>query len=147
MKSLSPSKYVPWVHLIVLVVGYTAAGWLLAAYNASWVAWFVTLAVLVHLSKAGSAAIAVATTWIVLLVGTGALAWAYPKNFPPRGGPTVAWTLLLAWIFALVLVLLLAFAKRPLQAIGLGKKQGFYCLVILTWVSMLLGLLIYNLNF
>ncbi|MEE3716415.1 hypothetical protein V2H45_06635 [Tumidithrix elongata RA019] len=145
MQSSPLSKYGSWFHLAFLVLGYTAAGWILADYNASWIVWLGTIAVALHLSKAGTAAIAVATTWIVLLVGIGALTWSYPKHFPIGGAKAVAWSLILVWIYALLMVLLLAFANRPIQAIGLTKKQGFYCLVILTWTSLLLGWLVYQL--
>ena len=54
MKQLSPDIYKAWLYLILLVLACILAGWLLTVFQVSIWVWVVTLALILHLAKAGS---------------------------------------------------------------------------------------------
>jgi hypothetical protein len=152
MKSLFKSTWFCWTYLILLCLGYVGAGWLLAAYNVSWLIWLGTLLITIHLSIAQTGAIILANTWIVLIILLGIFFnTKISLTFLPFYKAQIwAIGLLIVWFFAIILILMLAFAQTPLKKICLvgikkARKYTSYISIVVTWIAIRLGYLIYKL--
>jgi hypothetical protein len=137
-----------WSYLALLLLGYGFAGWLLAAFQAPWLIWLGTLAACLHLVRSQVAAIALASSWVVLLISAASVlkAWApvWDRRVPFEQAPLWAESLLLIWLGAIGLVILLAFAHAAMQQIGCRGKQILYRLLILVWGALGAGKLFYS---
>jgi hypothetical protein len=136
------------LYLTILILGYISAGWLLAAFQVSSFVWIGTLGILLYLAKVGTDAIAVASAWIVGVISVGAVikAWApvWNSRMPYENARLWAGGLLLLWVWATVLVVLLAFAHARMQAIGLRFLRSSNGLALLIGIALGCGGLIYK---
>ncbi len=133
-----------WGYLIILLLGYSLAGWLLAAFQVSWLIWSVTFLVTLHLIRSGPAAIALSSSWVIGLISLAAVmkAWTpvWNSQLPHEHAQLWAQGLLLIWFGAIGLVVLLAFAPQLLaRSLKLSTNQVIYGLVILIWTAMAIG--------
>lgn len=127
-----------FVYLYGLWLGYFLAGVMLNAFQASWVIWFGTLLMTVHLCWAGTAAIALAVAWVVVTIWTAAILGSTPLPIYFNGS---SWALILigAWLLATAFIVLLGFARRPIRQLGLKPIHGFWALLGLTWSALAIG--------
>ena len=111
---------------------------MLNAFQASWVVWLGTLLMTVHLCWAGTAAIALAVAWVVATMWTAAILGSTPLPIYFNGS---SWALILigAWLMATVFIVLLGFARKPVQQLGLKPIHGFWALLGLTWSALAVG--------
>ncbi len=159
MKQLSPDIYKAWLYLILLVLACILAGWLLTVFQVSIWVWVVTLALILHLAKAGSEGIVLGSAWVIGIIFFGVIFKSWPEVWPssiwlqaiPFGSGTeprflLLWPVayILLWLFAILLVIGLAFAHKPLKSLGLNFKQSFYGLIFLSWLSLGIGVLIFK---
>jgi len=118
---------VAWAYLIALLSGYVTIGWLLAAFQVSWLVWLTTLGVTLYLVNAGVDAIALANAWIVAVISAGAVAksWApiWDAQLPYKNAQAWAMGLLALWLWTVVLGVGLGFAQPPMRSIGLGRSS------------------------
>lgn len=150
MKRL-PNRLFPnlWMssYLLLLIFGYGFLGWLLAAFQAVWLIWLGTFAVILYLICSGTAAIAVSQSWIVSIMTLAAVL----KSWTPVWGSQVPfeqaqlWAkgLLLIWLAAVSLAVLLGFASTILQPWKLSPRLTRYGLILLLWAALGLGGLAY----
>jgi hypothetical protein len=134
---LSTNPLLAGIHLVLLILGYVLGGWLLATFNVPWFIYAVTLAVTFHLVNSEIAAIPLASIWITIMISIAAMGtW-------PIGIPAQLWAffLLLLWIFALGLVLFLAFVRPSIKMLNLIRWHHPIKLVISVWLALALGLL------
>lgn len=141
-RSCFPIPYRAWLYLVVLFLGYASAGWLLAAFQVPWPIWLGTVTITWYLTKVGPDAIAIASGWVVAIISIGAVekAWApvWSRQTPYQQAQLWASGLLLLWFWAVLLVLMLAFADRPLQQLG-WLRQRVGGLLGLMWLALALG--------
>lgn len=135
-----------WAYLTILFLGYTLAGWVLAAYGAPSFVWILTLMLTVHLAKAGPDAIALSITWVVSLLWGAAYLGVHPQDFRWSTGYLWGLSLLSLWVLALLLVVQLAFASAFVPRYQNDKPHKIYFLVKLIWSSLGLGGLTYTLG-
>ena len=133
---------------IVLFTGYLWVGWLMAAFEMPWFVWLGTLAVTLHLSMVGTRAIFLANTWLVGLMAAGAVFKSWPaiwdSTVPKTDGALWASGLLGIWTSSIVLILVLAFATKPLQSLGITSVKVQQSISIsLTWMAIGLGSILY----
>lgn len=138
-------------YLVLLLLGYSLVGWLLAAFQVFWLIWPVTFLVTFHLIRSGPPAIALSSSWVIGLMTLAAVmkAWApvWDSRVPHEHAQLWAQGLLLIWFGASGLVVLLAFAERMvMRPLGLAGHQAVYGLVILIWSAMVIGRLCYGLS-
>lgn len=137
-----------WSHLAALLLGYGFAGWLLAAFQVSWLVWLGTLGVTLHLIRVGASALTLATGWVVLVMVAAAVvkAWTavWNSRIPFEQAQLWAQTLLLIWLGAIGLVVLLAFGRSTIGDLGVQGKRAFYSLVTLIWGALATGGLLYQ---
>lgn len=127
-----------WAYLGILWIGYAIAGWILAAYAAPRLVWLLTLALTVHLAKAGPDAIALSITWVASLLWGAAYIGASPQNMQWTTGHAWGLSLLVLWLLALLLVVLLAFAKQFIPR-DISRRS----LTLWIWCSFGIGYAIY----
>lgn len=159
MKQLSPKLYKVWLYLILLILGYILAGWLLTVFQVSIWVWVITLAIILYLAKTGSEGIVLGSAGVMGIIFFGVIFRVWPKIWPrkirlqdipvgsgTRPKPIMLWpvTYILLWLFAILLVLGLAFAHKPLKFLGLNPQQCFYCLTLLSGLSLGIGVLIFK---
>jgi hypothetical protein len=127
-----------FVYLYGVWLGYFLAGVMLNAFQASWAVWLGTLLMTVHLCWAGTAAIALAVAWVVATMWTAAILGSVPLPIYFNGS---SWALILigAWLMATVFIMLLGFARKPIQQLGLKPVHGFWALLGLTWSALAVG--------
>jgi hypothetical protein len=127
-----------FVYLYGVWLGYFLAGVMLNAFQASWVVWLGTLLMTVHLCWAGTAAIALAVIWVVATMWTAAILGSTPLPIYFNGS---SWALILigAWLMATGFIMLLGFARKPIQQLGLKPGHGFWALLGLTWSALTVG--------
>jgi hypothetical protein len=127
-----------FVYLYGVWLGYFLAGVMLNAFQASWVVWLGTLLMTVHLCWAGTAAIALAVAWVVATMWTAAILGSTPLPIYFNGS---SWALILigAWLMATGFIMLLGFARKPIQQLGLKPVHGFWTLLGLTWSALAMG--------
>jgi hypothetical protein len=123
-------------YLLVLWLGYVVAGQLLAVYNVPTVLWLGTFIATLHLAWAGTGAIAMGMVWVLVLIWIAAITYAMPAYLHSLDGSVWAISLFKLWARGIILVLLLAFAHRSLDA--------FWLLLGLVWSALGLGALIYH---
>ncbi len=161
MKQLLLERYKAWLYLILLTLGFMVAGWLLTTFHvAGWV-WFVTLLVILHVTKARSEGIVLGSAWIMGIIFFGVVFQIWPSILPKKirwqavphdsgtpPKPLLLWPIgyMLLWLFSTLLLLGLAFAHEPLQVLGLNSKQSFYSLIFLSWIGLGIGMLIFKSN-
>lgn len=136
-----------WVYLLLLSLGYLSIGWLMSAFQVPWPVRIGTLGMTLYIVKTGADAIALASTWTVGIIAAGAVAKAWivsDPQLPHTHAQLWAAALLMFWLWTLVLIVLLAFASRPMQAIAPGKVQGSTLLLILVWAALGTGQLLYH---
>ncbi|NJK30217.1 MAG: hypothetical protein HC851_11485 [Acaryochloris sp. RU_4_1] len=129
-------------YLLGLLVAYTAVGWILAAYATPALMWMWTLALMVYVAWAGAGAIAASMLWVVSVVWIAAYTSATPLHVNWQGS-TWAISLLGVWLFAISVVLMLAFAHPALQSLRWSRKSTFYRVVITTGIGLILGRCLY----
>lgn len=148
MMNLAPFITVPlaWAYLLLLLLGYLSLGWLLAAFQVCWFVWVGTLGVILHLITAKTDAIAIASAWVVAIVSIAAVvkAWTplWDSRVPSEHAQLWAIGLLLIWLWAHILVLLLAFARKPMRRLNIQPVQATQGLIVLIGVALVLGELI-----
>lgn len=131
-----------WGYLLGLLIAYMAVGWLLTAYAAPALMWIWTLGLIVYVAWANTGAIAGAMLWVVSVVWIAAYTSATPLLMNWKG-PTWAISLVGVWIFAIGVVLMLAFARQALQALGWSRQGTFYRLLVITWSGLITGHFLY----
>lgn len=131
-----------WGYLFGLLMAYVAVGWILAAYAAPLPMWMWTLLLITYVAWADTGAIAGAMLWVVSVVWIAAYTTATPLLMNWKG-PTWAISLVGVWIFAIGVVLLLAFARSAIQALGWSRIKTFYRLLMLTGTGLIIGRLLY----
>ncbi|MGB7415117.1 MAG: hypothetical protein WA902_13005 [Thermosynechococcaceae cyanobacterium] len=129
-----------WAYLISLFFGYALAGWVLVAYAAPSFVWIMTLALTVHLARVGRDAIALSLTWMVSLLWGAAYIGANPQHLQWTSGHIWGLSLLVLWLFSLLLVLLLAFARQHLPR----RNRTTPLLVKIVWSSLAIGAFVYQ---
>jgi hypothetical protein len=129
------NSYLAAIHLVLLIYGFIIEGCLLAAFNASWFEWLITLALGFHLAKAELAAIPLASVWITTIISIAAMQ-PWPTTISAQHW---ALYLMLLWFLALLLIFLLASVRRSLKVFGLEKFQSATKLIIPVWVALGLG--------
>lgn len=138
-----------WSYLALLLLGYGFAGWLLAAFQVAWFVWVGTLAMTLHLIRARSAAIALSSSWVAIVISIAAVtkAWAavWDSRVPFQHAQLWAEGLLLIWLGAIGLVVLLAFADTAIQPFGLKQKRLGLYLTLAIWGALGIGKLLYQL--
>ena len=153
MKAINPTlrfanPAIAQIYLLVLSLGYVSAGWLLAAFQVSGFVWIGTLGTLLYLARSGADAIVVASTWVVGVISVGAVlkAWTpvWHSRLPYENAQLWAVGLLLIWLWAMVLVVLLAFAKIRMQTIGFRLLRSSLGLILWIWVTLGCGGLLYH---
>ncbi|PZD73619.1 hypothetical protein C1752_02005 [Acaryochloris thomasi RCC1774] len=144
--ALSIRRSYAWAYLTILFLGYTLAGWILAAYGAPSFVWILTLVLTVHLAKAGPDAIALSITWVVSLLWGAAYLGIHPQDFQWATGYAWGMSLLSLWFLALLLVVQLAFASPFIPRYRDHEMQKAYFLVKLIWSGLGIGGLTYALG-
>jgi hypothetical protein len=152
MKFFLKSTLFGWTYLLLLFLGYIAAGWLLATYRVSWLVWLGTLGITLHLAIAETGAIVLANTWVVVIILSGIFFnTKISLNFLPFERAQIwALSLLIIWVFAIALIFMLAFAKTIMNKLCVGwifKLQPYtsYILLSVIWIAIKCGYLIYKL--
>ena len=131
-----------WVYLLALLTAYMAVGWILAAYAAPLIVWIWTILLIAYVAWANTGAIAGAMLWVVSVVWIAAYTNATPLLMNWKG-PTWAISLVGVWIFAIGVVLILAFARPAVQALGWSHKGTFHRLLLLTGAGLFIGRFLY----
>ncbi len=143
MKRLLDLDYLRLIKLTALILGYTVAGGLLAAFSAPGWVWLGTLAVTLHLAKAGSEAIVLANAWILTLIFIAVLQKIWPLflggYLPKSNAPLWAILMILLWFFAIGLVWLLGETRQRIQATGFSSINAFWRVLALSWISLGFG--------
>ncbi|MBD3880405.1 hypothetical protein IFO70_01405 [Phormidium tenue FACHB-886] len=151
MKTIPAHPAPVWIYLFILGLGYSSMGWLLAAFQVPGLVWLGTLGVTMYLAEVGIDAIALSSAWVAGVVSAGAVtkAWTPVWNgrLPYENAKLWAGGLLGLWGWAVVLVVLLAFASAWMQTIGLRGRRAASGLVALTWLALGCGWLINRLLF
>ena len=131
-------------YLIVLIFGYIAVGYLLAAYNVNIFILIGNYLVTLRLAQTGASSISLAIAWISLWIWGAVFVWAKPFILLEISAQTVALLLLSCWILATGMIFLLAFAKSRMYKLGLDNRKSTYGLIILTWGAMTIGWHLYQ---
>ena len=131
-------------YLVVLLMGYMAGGYILAAYNVNHFILIGNYLVTLRLAQTGASSISLAIAWISLWVWGAAFVWAKPFILVEISAKTVALLLLSCWILATSMIFLLAFAQSKTYRLGLSKRQSIYGLTILTCGAMTFGWHLYQ---
>lgn len=131
-------------YLIVLIFGYIAVGYLLAAYNVNIFILIGNYLVTLRLAQTGASSISLAIAWISLWIWGAVFVWAKPFILLEISAQTVALLLLSCWILATGMIFLLAFAKSKMHKLGLDNRKSTYGLIILTWGAMTIGWHLYQ---
>ncbi|HEY9698810.1 MAG TPA: hypothetical protein V6D10_16215 [Trichocoleus sp.] len=139
-----------FVYLLLLSLGYGSIGWLLAAFQVSKLIWLGTLSITFYVAALGTDALLVAVAWVVSVAMIGAVdkAWIsiWNANLPYENAQLWAIGLLVFWFWGLVLTSGLAFARKPVQAIGIPYRHICLTLLILTWLALTAGSMAYHLT-
>ena len=131
-------------YLIVLIFGFIAVGYLLAAYNVNIFILIGNYLVTLRLAQTGASSISLAIAWISLWIWGAVFVWAKPFILLEISAQTVALLLLSCWILATGMIFLLAFAKSRMYKLGLDNRKSTYGLIILTWGAMTIGWHLYQ---
>jgi len=127
-----------------MLLGYGLAGWLLAAFQVSWLAWSITYALTIHLIRSGPAGIVLSSGWVMVLMTLAAVtqAWTpvWNNHLPCKQPHLWALGLLLIWAGATGLVVMSAFAPRLMSRVqGLRGKGAVYGIAAVAWMAMAIG--------
>lgn len=143
------ANYAAWLYLATLLFGYSVLGWLMAAFQVSWLVWLGTMAITLHLAHAGTDAIIIASTWVATIMSIGAVvkAWTpiWDSRMPWENAQLWAIGLLCIWMGSTLLTVLLAFAQHPLRSLHWNARFWTKGLLVLTWGAMAGGWLFYEL--
>ncbi|MFO7029471.1 hypothetical protein B9T07_05280 [Limnospira fusiformis CCALA 023] len=139
-----------WVYTITLFLGYTVAGWFLAAFEVPWLVWLITGAVLLYLAKVGEEAIVLANAWLVLIMFIGTILKTWPTvwlpDLPFQNAPLWAMILMGLWAFSMVLIIALAWGRTILSPVGLNSDRLSFILLGIPLVAMIVGSVIFRLG-
>ncbi|MBW4474112.1 MAG: hypothetical protein KME45_27615 [Stenomitos rutilans HA7619-LM2] len=129
------------IRLLTLFLGCGAVGWLLVCYQASRAVWFLTEALLLYLTWAGTGAIALSVVGVLGLVWSATLFHGKAEFLVWLGlpfTPAQHWAveLLLNWLFAMVLIVKIALTNQWLQTKGWRRTKAFYLLAIVTSLGL-----------
>lgn len=113
-------------YLLLMFFGYLGLGWLFAAYKVSSLVWLGTFVVILHLSFTGSGGIFLANIWLILMIALGIILCTQIKanflNF--NHAPIWAFTLLFVWFLSIILIVMLAFAAKPIKIIAFVSETN-----------------------
>ncbi|MEB3210789.1 MAG: hypothetical protein VKL39_05520 [Leptolyngbyaceae bacterium] len=140
------------LHLTCVALGLVGVGWLLAAFQVSWLIWGTTFGLALYLSMTGVDGLALSSAWVVGFVSVGAVIKAWPvvwgSEVPYKAAKFWALVFLLFWAGAIALIGLLATAIAPmkslLNAIGLRQHHAKSILGALSWIALGVGWALYN---
>jgi hypothetical protein len=129
-----------WLLLILALVGCSGLGELLRAYHVPGWVWIVTEMVMLHLAWAGKEAIALAVTWTISLIWTGAFYKSWFYQIPWAG--ITAWAVALAgsWLLALLVIMLLTLAHDRLKNHDWSRQQTFWALLAIANLGFAAGI-------
>lgn len=138
-----PMRSRRWIKLISLLGGYSLAGGLLSTVNASLLVWLLIEGMILHLSWAGTSAIALSVVGVTSVMWLETITIAISANRVVLGVPLSAaqvWAsaLALSWLLAMLLAFLLAFTSQQLNEVC-SKTQAFWLLVLVTNLGLAIG--------
>ncbi|MBW4519686.1 MAG: hypothetical protein KME16_08300 [Scytolyngbya sp. HA4215-MV1] len=136
-------SYANWIKLLIVFLGYGVAGWLLSAYDASWLIWLAVEAMICHLTWVGAGAIALSTVGIVTIMWSATLANAWFHGIPWIGASVWAIALAFSWLLGMVLMLNLALIAQSFNFAGFKKAQIFCLLLLVTNLGLRAGQLLH----
>lgn len=149
MTAATRLSFSAFAYLLLLIVGYSSLGWLLAAFQVSNLIWLGTLSVTFYVAAIGTDALLLAVAWVVTvaMIGAADKAWiaVWNINLPYENAQLWATGLLVFWFWGLVLISSLAFARNPVRAIGVPYRYIFLTLLISTWFALGSGSMTYHL--
>ncbi|MEL6224369.1 MAG: hypothetical protein AAFR31_17170 [Cyanobacteria bacterium J06627_8] len=154
MQQLTLKKFsviLPLLHLCLVTMGLIGVGWLLAAFQVSWVIWLITFSLAIYLATKGTDGIVLSSAWVVSFTSAGAVIKAWPvvwgTEIPDKAAKFWASVFLLFWAGAIALVGLLATAEPPmtivLSVIGMKKRHSKSMLVALSSIALGSGWVLY----
>ncbi|MGB3535055.1 MAG: hypothetical protein WBA13_16280 [Microcoleaceae cyanobacterium] len=133
---------------VIIMGGYTLAGWLLAAFNTPLWVWFGTVLIILYLANSGIEALVIANAWIVLMMFLVTVFKYWPEIWPSRipQKEIALWsmTIMLVWVLGILLVTGLALTHKVLKLRGFTAIQRFSILVSLTGLGLGGGWLIFQ---
>lgn len=132
------------IYLLILFLGYTVGGYLLAAYDVNRFILIGTALITLRLAQTGTASIALAIAWICLCFWGSVFLWSKPISLDKITPQTVASLLLLCWTLSITIVFLLAFAHKSMHKLKLDRKKCTYGLLTIVWGAMILGWSVYH---
>jgi hypothetical protein len=139
-----------FLYLFILLVGYTIAGWLLAAFNAALWVWLGTFLMILYLAKSGTEALLIANAWIVLIMFLVTLfkRWPpiWPSHIPEKEITVWSTTIMLLWMLGILLVVGLALIHQAMKLRGFTSSQRFVVLVSLIGLTLGGGWLIFQIK-
>lgn len=126
---LSNIKKLPKLSLFSLGLGYLGLGWLLAAFNAPFWIWCGTLLLILYLAKSGIEAVFIANLWIVIVMFFVTIFKPWPEIWPsqiPKHEIAIwATTVMILWLFWIILTVNLAFAHQRMKSQDSTAVQCF----------------------
>ncbi len=133
------------IYFVLLWLTGCSLGMGLTAYDVlPWV-WLGTLAVMLHLTWAGSAAIAPAMVWLLALMWIATITRAMPQPMHDVIAQVWAASLLNLWVRGGLVILMLAFARWALKPLSLRPIAIFGFTVGLSWSALGMGVYMYSL--
>lgn len=154
-------------HFLLLVLGFGAVGWFLAAIQAKVFVWLSLYSLVIYLVNTQRGGIVLAHGWVSLVISISAVTRIWPSVWPPHipyEEPRLwAIILLIVWGIAATLVHLLAtsplllrqkFPQHPWimsqqdTSVAISKAPVIVTLPIIVWVggAIALGSIIYSLG-
>lgn len=136
------------IYFLLLWLIACGLGMGLTAYDVSPLVWLGTLAVMLHLAWAGSAAIASAMVWLLALMWIATMTHALPQPMQIHSVIAQVWaaSLLDLWVRGGLVILMLAFARRALKPLRLRPSAIFAFTVGLSWSALGTGFCMYRLT-
>jgi hypothetical protein len=145
------SETVSWIgsgiYFVLLWLTACSLGMGLTAYVVSPLIWLGTLAVTLHLTWAGSAAIAPAMVWLLALMWVATMTHALPQPMQMHNVIAQVWaaSLLDLWMRGGLVILMLAFARWAFKPLRLRPAAIFAFTVGLSWSALGAGVCMYRL--
>jgi hypothetical protein len=138
------------IRLLILLLGYGLAGWLLSLYNASLGIWLVAEAMILYLAWAGTGAIALSVVGVFGMMAAATILIPFPTGMLSlklhllelhlTAAQGWAITLGTTGLLATMLVFKLGFANQQLNFEGFSRTQTFWLLILVTNLGLKLGL-------
>ena len=145
VKRLSSEFSKAWLYLICLGVGYLIAGWILASFQVPVWVWIGTVLMILHLTRSGSDGIFLAMSWTMGVICVGVIFKSWPTIIPVPNIQIWSISYILLLLLTILLIFGLAFANTRLELFGFNSKQCFYLLILLSGLSLGMGMIISNL--